>query len=57
MGQANQKLLLSSVYPRRRSHIEIPFKENELMGAHGKRPYTVYRQQTMGTMWSHLRPA
>jgi hypothetical protein len=41
MGQANQKLLPSFVYPRRHSRIEIPFGENQWVGARGKRPYSM----------------
>jgi hypothetical protein len=41
MGQANQKLLPTSIYPLRHSWIEIPFGENQWVGARGKRPYSM----------------
>jgi hypothetical protein len=41
MGHANQMILPSFVYPRRHGRIEIPFGENQWVGAHGKHPYSV----------------
>jgi hypothetical protein len=37
MGQVNQKLLPSFIYPQRHSRIKIPFGENHWVGARGKR--------------------
>jgi hypothetical protein len=41
MGQANQKLFPSFVYPWRHNRIEIPFEENQWVVARGKGPYSV----------------
>jgi hypothetical protein len=41
MGQANQRLLPSFVYPQRHIRIEIPFGNNQWIGARGKRSCSV----------------